>query len=73
MGEPAWSGLNPAQAAGRACVICATRLAAGQGVVVGRCSAGSPVVACAGVCAARATALVAVISQRRTLGGGGRR
>ena len=72
MGEPAWSGLGPAQAAGRACVICTTRLATGQGVVVGRAATGSPVVACAGVCAARATALAAVTSQRRTVGGGGR-
>lgn len=73
MGEPGWSGLGPAQAAGRACVICTTRLATGQGVVVGRAATGTPVVACAGVCAARATALAGVTSTSLTVGGGGRR
>jgi hypothetical protein len=73
VGEPAWSGLGPAQAAGRACVICTTRLATGHGVVVGRAAAGSPVVACAGVCAARATALAAFTSSCQTVGRGGQR
>jgi hypothetical protein len=64
MGTSAWSGLGPAQAKGRACVICAqnlaTRAEAARGpvvVMVGRSSSGSPVFACPGVCATRAISL----------------
>lgn len=48
-----WPDLNPAQADGRACVICA-RPRRGRGLgwlPVGRSSTGSPVFACAGECA----------------------
>ena len=79
MGAPAWSGLGPAQANGRACVICAQNLAAsGAGdrgpvvVMVGRCSTGSAVFACPGVCATRALALTEGRAAARAAGGGQR-
>jgi hypothetical protein len=80
MGAPAaWSGLGPAQAKGRACVICAQNLATGAGdqrravvVMVGRCSTGSPVFACPGVCATRAISLTESRAAARA-GGGGQR
>jgi hypothetical protein len=75
MGAVAWSGLGPAQARGRACVICAQNLAVGGAgdrgpivVMVGRCSTGSPVFACPGVCATRAISL----TEYRAAGGGRR-
>lgn len=58
--ERIWEGLNSGQAAGRACVVCARdhlspRRAPVRRVVVGRDrSTGSPVFACAGVCATQA-------------------
>jgi hypothetical protein len=71
MGEPAWTGLGRAQVAGWACVICAQRLSTGQDVVVGRCGAGSPVLACAGVCTARALCLADVHTSTGGVTGGG--
>jgi hypothetical protein len=75
----AWSGLGPAQAKGRACVICAQNLAAsGESdrarvvVMVGRCSTGSPVFACPGICATRAISLTEYRAPARA-GGGGQR
>lgn len=73
MGEPAWSGLGAAQARGRACVICAHRLSIEQAVVVGRCSTGASVVACPGVCAARAVSLGEFRAAVVRVGGGGQR
>jgi hypothetical protein len=74
----AWSGLSPAQVKGRACVICAQHLAtSGKSdraqvvVMVGRCSTGSPVFACPGVCATRAISLTENRAAARA-GGGGR-
>jgi hypothetical protein len=79
MGAPAWSGLGPAQARGRACVICAQTLAtSGEGdrgpvvVMVGRCSMGSPVFACPGMCATRAISLTEYRTAAARAGGGGR-
>ena len=79
MGASAWSGLGPAQAKGRACVICAQNLATGgEGdrgpvvVMVGRCSTGSPVFACPGICATRAIALTESRAAAHA-GGGGQR
>jgi len=72
MGEPACSGVGPAQATGRAWVIRAGRIKAQHAVVVGRAAAGV-VVAWAGVCAARAVALATVRPTRRVVGGGGQR
>ena len=80
MGQPAWTGLGPAQTKGRACVICAQSLSKRWGnqplpaaVMVGRCSAGSPVFACAGVCASRAVALAQLRGAARAGNGGERR
>jgi len=79
MGQPAWTGLVPAQSKGRACVICAQSLSKRWGnqpvpaaVMVGRCSAGSPVFACVGACANRAVALAELRAAAR-LGNGGER
>jgi hypothetical protein len=80
MGAPAWSGLGPAQAKGRACVICAQNLATSTAeaacgrvvVMVGRCLTGSPVFACPGVCATRAISLTDCRTAARA-GGGGQR
>lgn len=73
MGVPAWSGLGSAQARGRACVICAHRLSTEQAVLVGRCSTGASVVACPGVCAARAVALGEFQATVALVSGGGQR
>ena len=80
MGQPAWTGLGPAQTKGRACVICAQSLSKRWGnqpvpaaVMVGRSSAGSPVFACAGVCATRAVALAERRGATRAGNGGERR
>jgi hypothetical protein len=60
MSERIWEGLGTGQGDGRACVICArdylrSHQAPTRRVPVGRArSTGSPVFACAGVCAARA-------------------
>jgi len=76
MGQPAWTGLGPAQVKGRACVICAQSLSKRWGnqplpaaVMVGRCSTGSPVFACAGVCASRAVALAELRGTTRVKNG----
>lgn len=80
MGQPAWTGLGPAQSKGRACAICAQSLLKRWGnqpvpaaVMVGRCSAGSPVFACAGTCATRAVALPQLRAVARVGKGGERR
>jgi hypothetical protein len=74
VGEPAWSEWGRAQVAGSAYVICAPCLWPKQGVVVSRCCVGSPVFACAGVCAARAACLGDTrTSSGRVMGGGGGR
>jgi len=73
MGEPAWSGLGPAQASGRACVICARRVGPESGVRVGRAAAGTAVLACPGVCAARATRLGTASTTGASAGGGEQR
>jgi hypothetical protein len=58
MSERTWSGLDPAQADGQACVICTQRFR-GSGSVwvpVGHSPTGSQVFACAGACAHTALA-----------------
>jgi hypothetical protein len=64
-----WGGLDPAQADGQACVICAQRFR-GSGSVwvpVGHSPTGSQVFACAGACAQTATAPGAVRVPREAL------
>jgi hypothetical protein len=56
MAERVWIGLSLAQAAGKACVICARNLRARGSVPVGWSHTGSQVFACAGECARRAIA-----------------
>jgi len=73
MGEPTWSGLGPAQACGRACVICARRVGPESGVMVGRAAAGTAVLACPGVCAARAARLGTAPTTGRPSRGGEQR
>jgi len=73
MGETAWSGLGPAQVAGRACVICTRRGGPEYGVRVGRAAAGTAVVACPGVCAARAARLGTASTTGVSAGGGEQR
>jgi hypothetical protein len=75
-----WTGLGTAQGQGRACVICTDSLPtdrqarrASAAVMVGRDPAGSPVFACPGVCATRASSLATVHASTRVVGGGGRR
>jgi len=68
-----WTGLGAAQAKGRACVICTATLRRPVAVMVGRGATGSPVFACPGVCATRATALATSRTQNRRADGGERR
>jgi len=52
MGEPIWTGLDPVQADGQACVICGHtfRVRGSVAVPVGRSPSGSQVFACVGRC-----------------------
>jgi hypothetical protein len=74
-----WTGLGTAQAKGRACVICTCTLPTDRqgrrcagAVMVGRGPAGSPVFACPGVCATRASSLATVRASTGVVGGGER-
>jgi hypothetical protein len=69
MSERRWTGLDPAQADGQACVICAQRFR-GSGSVwvpVGHSPTGSQVFACAGACAHTATSPATVQVPREAL------
>ncbi|MCA1694284.1 MAG: hypothetical protein LC749_05885 [Actinobacteria bacterium] len=72
--------MSTAQAKGRACVICTEHLPtdrqgrrASAAVMVGCGPAGSPVFACPGVCATRASSLTTVHTRTRPVTGGGER